>query len=88
MPADPNARRDQKLEGILGALKETNKLLSAQNKILEKMERSGRVQAFQQHPYLERTEGTDGGTGPGATPSEGSVSSPGTIQGGDTDSAR
>lgn len=62
MPADPNARRDQKLDGILGALKETNKLLSSQNKILERMERAGRVQAFQQHPYLERSDvGDDAG---------------------------
>jgi hypothetical protein len=59
MPSDPNARRDQKLEGILGALKETNKLLSAQNKILDRMERNSRTQPFPQHPYLERSNSGD-----------------------------
>lgn len=66
MPTDPNARRDQKLEGILGALKETNKLLSAQNRILEKMERYGRPQPIvQHHPYLERSDGNTAGTDAG-----------------------
>jgi hypothetical protein len=88
MSADPNARRDQKLEGILGALKETNKLLSAQNKILERMERNGRVQAFPKHPYLERSDGqsgrqsTDQGVDDG---SSGGIQSP--VPGGDQTSS-
>lgn len=85
MPTDPNARRDQKLDGILGALKETNKLLKAQNDLLAKMERAGRVQVFQQHPYLERSSGPYGRE-PGDQ--GGDAGTTGSLQGGDPDSAR
>ena len=59
MASDPNARRDKALEGILGELRKTNNLLAAQGKTLERMEKHGRVGAFEGHPYLERSDGGD-----------------------------
>lgn len=66
MPTDPDSRRDKKLEDIFRAIGKTNDLLSAQNKILEKMERYGRPQPIvQHHPYLERSDGNTAGTDAG-----------------------
>lgn len=74
MPADPNARRDKTLEAILGAVNKGNKLLEAQNKILEKMERYARPSIVTNHTYLERSNGgtVDGGTVDGGTDSSSS----------------
>jgi hypothetical protein len=62
MPSDPNARRDKALSDITQALTKTNRLLEAQNKILEKMERHARPVKFTNHPYLVQEGSESAGT--------------------------
>lgn len=69
---DPNARGNSILEKILAAMNKQNDLLSAQNKILDKMEKHGRPAPItQHHPYLERSEEVDPKPVVGPTPSTG-----------------
>lgn len=70
MPTDPNARGNSLLSDILGELKKTNKLLEAQNKISEKMEKHARPTVVgQRNPYLDRSvpDGGDDHVGPYGT---------------------